>query len=396
MTTLVAAAPDAASAPSRRRAASAWTAIALVLVLVGAAGAALTSATEWSSKGRLDPDSPAPRGTRALAQLLRDDGVTVDVVRTRAAAIGALGPETTLVLASTAALSDDTVAQLADEAGDVVLVDPAGRDLRLLFDGARAVGFGPEAPVDPDCAQADAARAGAVVVGALFATGGLPTTTGCYAVGAGYGLIAADRSATSRTVALDATALFSNEHLADDGNAALALGLMGRHERVVWFMPTALDGDAGSAVSLGDLTPPWVTPAIVLLLVAGAVAGVWRGRRFGPLVAENLPVTVRAAETMEGRARLYARSRDARHALDALRAGALDRIAVMLGLGRAASAAQIADAAAARIGARRDVVHDILVGFSPATDAELVAASDRLRDLEAAVRASIHLERIDP
>ena len=123
---------------------------------------------------------------------------------------------------------------------------------------------------------------------------------------------------------------------------------------------------------------------------------VWRGRRFGPLVAENLPVTVRASETMEGRARLYARSRDAVHAADALRIGAIGRLARDLGLGPAASAGDVADAAADRIGAPRAAVRGILIDSLPRTDAELVAVSDRLRDLEAAVHAAVRTERNAP
>ncbi|MFT4221251.1 MAG: DUF4350 domain-containing protein, partial [Microbacterium sp.] len=83
-------------------------------------------------------------------------------------------------------------------------------------------------------------------------------------------------------------------------------------------------------------------------------------------------------------------------ALDALRLGAVDRIARLLGLGPSASAGEVADAAADRLGAPREVARAILVDSVPTTDAELVAASDRLRDLEAAVRASVHIERTDP
>lgn len=381
--------------PRSRRGLWAWIAIGAALLLVGAAGAAISS-NEWFAKGLLDPESAGPVGARALAEILRENGVAVDVVRTRDAARDAVGADTTLVLSSTAVLSDGAVRDVTSRAGDVVLVDPAGRDIRLLFDGAGVGGFGPADPVPAECAQPDAERAGSIAVGTLFTAGGGESTIGCFPVGDEFGLLAADHSATSRAVAVDARELFTNEHLAEGANASLAIGLMGRHPRVVWFVPTAADGDAGAATGLGDLTPPWVTPAILLLLCAGLVAAVWRGRRFGPLVAENLPVTVRAAETMEGRARLYARSRDAVHALDALRLGTLDRLARLLALGPSASADEIADAAAERIGAPRDAVRGILIEVVPANEAQLVAASDRLRDLERAVHASVHTERIDP
>lgn len=379
-----------AAPPARTRRVWAWVAIAVVLLVVGGAGAAVTASLQWSQRGALDPDSPGPAGTRALAQVLRSQGVEVTVVRDRPAAEAALAPGDTLVLGSTAFLSDDALRAVTADAGRVVLLDPGSRDLRVLLGGAEPAGVAAEGAVAPDCADPDAARAGPVSPGALFtAPAGV---VGCYPADDGYALVVHDRFA-----AVDGAELFSNDHLADEGAAALALGLMGASAHLVWYLPSPADADAGTAVpTLGELTPPWVTPAIVLLLCAATVAAIWRGRRFGPLVAERLPVTVRAAETMAGRAHLYARSRDAAHTLDALRGGALRRIARLLGLGPAAAPAEISDAAADRLGAPREVVRGILIEDIPATDAQLLAASDRLRDLEAAVRASVHLERTDP
>ena len=106
-------------------------------------------------------------------------------------------------------------------------------------------------------------------------------------------------------------------------------------------------------------------------------------------MAERLPVTVRAAETTEGRARLYAHARDAVHAADQLRIGALGRLGRMLGLGPSASAPEIADAAAARTGFDRGAVRGILIDELPRTDADLVDLDRRLRSLEQAVHASV-------
>ena len=190
--------------------------------------------------------------------------------------------------------------------------------------------------------------------------------------------------------AVDGRAVFTNEHLAEAGNAALAVNLLGRHPTLVWYMPSIADSDlAAGDPTLGELTPPWVSPVIVLLLTAGVAAAIWRGRRFGPLVAERLPVTVRAAETTEGRARLYAHARDAVHAADQLRIGALGRLGRMLGLGPSASAPEIADAAAARTGFDRGAVRGILIDELPRTDADLVDLDRRLRSLEQAVHASV-------
>src|SRR5690606_24841407 len=60
--------------PRRRRAALAWIAIAVVLLIMGAVGAAMSNAGEWTMKEQLDPDGTGPTGARALAEVLRDQG----------------------------------------------------------------------------------------------------------------------------------------------------------------------------------------------------------------------------------------------------------------------------------------------------------------------------------
>ncbi|MFC0198705.1 DUF4350 domain-containing protein, partial [Microbacterium arthrosphaerae] len=298
------------------------------------------------------------------------------------------GPAT-LVLPDAPALSDDAVAALADATSDVVLIEPRARTLDLLLPGASPAGVAADDAVPPDCDVADADRAGAIAPGGLYEPG---DATGCYPAGEGFGLLVADTPG-GRVAAVDARALFTNDVLAENGNAALAANLMGRHPLVVWYVPSVGDTDlADSDPSLGELTPPWVSPVIVLLLVTGVAAGVWRGRRFGPLVAERLPVTVRASETTEGRARLYARARDPLHAADRLRIGTLRRLAALLGLGGNAAAPDIADAAAGRAGLDRRLVRGILIDDIPRTDADLVALSARLTDLEAAVHAAVRPE----
>ena len=95
------------------------------------------------------------------------------------------------------------------------------------------------------------------------------------------------------------TEVFDNEHVIEYGNAALALGLLGESDSLIWYLPTIADLPVTGSPSLGELTPGWVTPALLLLFVTALSAFVWRGRRFGPLVAENLPVTVIASETID-------------------------------------------------------------------------------------------------
>ncbi|MCZ9344899.1 DUF4350 domain-containing protein, partial [Streptomyces sp. TRM76130] len=76
---------------------------------------------------------------------------------------------------------------------------------------------------------------------------------------------------------------------------------------LVWYLPSLSDTTAPDDGERGlfDLLPAgWLWGALQLFLAA-AVAALWRARRLGPLVPEELPVAVRASETVEGRARLY-------------------------------------------------------------------------------------------
>lgn len=384
----------APAAPRRGRRAAAWIVIALALVVIGGVGAAITAANQWAARGALDPASAGPAGTRAIAEILRDNGVEVEIARNRDAAARALADgDATLILPDAPALSDDAVEALASGARDVVLIDPRARTLDLFLPGTSPAGVAPPGTVAPACDVPDAERSGAIEPRSLFAVDDADGVTACYPVDGAYGLVVGAHG-DGRVAAVDGRALFSNESLARNGNAALAANLMGRHPLVVWYVPGPGDTDlANTDPSLGELTPPWVSPVMVLLLVAGVAAAIWRGRRFGPLVAERLPVMVRVSETTEGRARLYARSRDAVHAADQLRIGVLERLARLLGLGPGASVPEIADAAAGRTGLDRGAVRGILIDELPRSDADLVELSSRLRHLEDAVHAAVRPER---
>jgi len=393
MTTTGAAAPAATAAtprPSRRRAVLGWLTIAAVVVGVAVAGGALTY-SGYTERSALDPESAGAEGTRAIVRILGQHGVDVTVARDRGAAEQALaaGPAT-LVMRDAPALSDASVQRLADAAHDVVLVEPRSRTLGLLLAGSRLGGFGDAAPAAPACDVPAAEAAGPVALDELYVAG--DGVTGCYPADGEHGLLVLARDGGT-VAAVDGRSILTNAQLRTGDNAALAVGLLGRNARLVWYVPSLSDADTAAAQTVGELTPPWVTPAMALLVLSIGAAIVWRGRRFGPLVTERLPVMVRASETTEGRARLYAASRDAPHAIGELRRAALVRLARQLGLAPRADPARIADAVAERLGADRGVVRGILIDRLPRTDRELVDASDRLRDLEASVRAALRTER---
>ena len=76
--------------------------------------------------------------------------------------------------------------------------------------------------------------------------------------------------------------------------------------RLVWVVPRPPAQAAADSERHGlfDLLPDRVLWATFQLFIAVVLLALWRGRRIGPVVAEPLPVVVRATETVEGRARL--------------------------------------------------------------------------------------------
>lgn len=376
----------------RRSRVAGWLGIGILLVAVGTVGALIAAGGQWGQKEPLDPTSAAPDGTRALVQILQQQGVSVTVTSSRADAIATLAAApATLVLPDAPALSDAALGDLAAAGQDVVLIDPRSRSLRLLADDARAVGVADDALVAPACVLGAADRSGDIRPRTVFAASGVES---CYPAAGGWGLLVAARDGGGRVAAVDGAALFTNDALAEDGNAALALNLLGSHPQVVWYLPTLADSDLSpSDPTLGELTPPWVSPVIVLLIVAAVGAALWRGIRFGPLVAERMPVSVRGEETSIGRAYLYERADDLPHVAGLLRRATTVRVARLLALAGTSSPEEVAVAVSAATGIPGDRVRDILHGPDPSSRRDLAALAEKLHDLEVAVREALRPER---
>ncbi|MDQ0645084.1 DUF4350 domain-containing protein [Microbacterium murale] len=378
----------------RVRSALGWLAIA-ALVIIFALFIGSISVSAPGSRGALDPESADESGALALADLLRDQGIDITITRTRAEAVAAIDAESTLVMADPFALSDQAVEDLVAPAERTVFLSSASRLLRILELGENAAASS-DTGLSAQCDLPEFANVGTVRPDRFFTPAA--GVTGCYADADGAAALLVDDSSSRRVALIEGSTLFSNEHLAENGNAALGLALLGQGEDVVWYVPSFDDSDIEpqTADSLAALTPPWVTPAILLLLLAGIVAGISRGQRFGPLIAETLPVTVRASETMHGRARLSAKAADAAHAAEALRDGSLRRLAARLGLTARSTPSEIADAASDRLRVPRGALHQLLAGPLPTSDPELIDAARRLAELETAVETAVHVERNTP
>lgn len=376
---------------SKAKSIAGWV-LVVILVLLVAFVAIRVSASSPDERGVLDPESRSDTGGLALAEILRDQGVEVSISRSRAEARAELNADTTLVMTNPYTLTDDALATLIEPAERVVFLTTSTHLLSALEIGENAPGTLSDATAN--CDVAEFAQVGSIRADRLF----LPAdgVQACFGSPAGSAVLL-DDGASPRRAVVEGSRLLSNAYLAENGNAALGLALLAQTDRVVWYVPSLGDSDIeGETVdTLGTLTPPWITPAILLLMVAGVAAALWRGQRFGPLVAETLPVTVRASETMHGRARLTAKAGDASHAAQALRDGTQRRLARKLGLAAHADADEVADAAADRLRIPRGTLQTLLAGPLPSDDAELVTLARQLDELEDAVNASTHSQRED-
>lgn len=383
-------------APGRAGRVAFW----IVIVLVGLLLAGLTAAVQASTgptREPLDPGSTTPSGARALVRVLEQQGTRVDVVdRVDGLAGGALRGATVLVDDSAGALDAGAARRLGRSAEHLVLLSTDQAALDAL--GLDVVPAGPvlgdaTVPTTGCAVPAVAAAEQITTTGQGYRPspdGRVPSGTDlCAVTGSGDDRVAGIvRTATpgGDVTLVGTTGALRNDTITTAGNAAFALDLLGSGDRLVWYTPTPTSADA--APTIGSLAPSWVPGALLLLGLVAIAAGVWRGRRLGPLVVERMPVVVRASETTEGRARLYARTRDRTHALDTLRVAALRRVGHRLGLPRGAHVDEVVRAAARATRRSDAAVGAVLVGGPATDDRALRDGAAALDELERAVRTA--------
>jgi hypothetical protein len=354
------------------------------ICVVAAAGTYLTAPRPG---GRMDPTSTGPDGAHALVALLRDHGVTVVVANSINDAKTAARPGTLLLFAETQRVTDESLLKrLADTPADLLLVEPTSHARGALTPDIRSGGA---SVLDnkPDCVLHEADQAGSVDFGPAntFQADADKAVSSCYG-----GALVRYRDGERTVTVVGSTEFMTNGGLLRAGNAALAMNLAGEHSRLVWYAPQRIEGESSSSATIFDLIPNNVIWIVVQLWLTVILIALWKGRRIGPLVAEDLPVVVRASETVEGRGRLY-RSRRARdRAAQALRAATLQRMLPRIGLGvdtlprtrEVPPAPAVVIAVAQRSRSDPESLRHILFGPPPTTDADLIQLARALDDIE--------------
>ena len=361
----------------------------VVAALVLLVGVAVAVSQAGNARGYLDPDAATPAGARALRVLLEERGINVSAVDSSEAALASAAARDTLLVATPDGLSPHQLDQIEQSRADLVLVDPTPSVLDRLTPWLSVEDSVRTEPRDAVCdlraaRQAGRAWAGGLTVGGKTPEGGALTL--CYAVNGAATVAQAALSDGRVITVLGSGAGLTNDLLAREGNASLALNLLGAHQKLVWYVAHQVIDDASGTQSLGDLLPPWVGLAVLQICIGVVVLALWRGRRFGPVVEEPLPVVVRAAEATEGRARLYRRGGARDRAAQNLRAAVLARVVPLMGLGRGADPAAVTDAVAARTGRPAAQIGALLYGAAPSDDTALVRLAAELDVLERMVR----------
>ena len=373
--------------------------VAVVMVAVALAMTVLSPGNKGNNND-LDPANPGHSGTQGLANVLRDHGVTVTVVRSQRELLAErLDGSTTLVVTPTLHLSARTAKIALTHAGTaagVVLLDPDAE-----------VTEGMNLPVDSHLADLSDVTAGctdaAVGQELRLARAGrayTPTTdpsdtskasgnTSCFpdqSDGGGAMLrLPSAEPGRPPVILLGDDSLISNGAILDADNAAIALRLFGQTGHLVWYVPSLAD-IAASDRSSRSIAPPWFEPGLAIATSAVVFLCLWRGRRLGPLVTEPLPVIVRAVETTESRGRMYRRARDRTRALAVLQLATRRRLAAYLGISVSSPVSSVAAAAAATSGRRYQDVLDLLSSPAAHDDSSLLELANALVALEKEVR----------
>ncbi|MBU7598656.1 DUF4350 domain-containing protein [Streptomyces sp. P38-E01] len=375
----------------------------LALLFLLLAGLAIAALSARSHQALLDPRSPAPNGSRAVAQLLASHGVDIRVITTTEDATRAASRTDTTLLVSrpellgTAQLSTLRTA-FATGNGRTVLLAPDDTATAALAPRVRTTNRTAISTRPADCDSEYAAKAGPVELGGRGYTTSAAQADTCYPTEHGSALVRIPQAEDNGdTVILGTGELLFNERLAAEGNASLAVQLLGSRSHLAWYLPSPTDPAADSNESgLFSLLPDgWLWGSAQLAIAVG-LAALWRARRLGAVVVDRIPVAVPASETTEGRARLYHRSGARDRAAETLRSAARERLAPLVGVAPEHAHVRTALCPALDLhtadpppnGAEPATSAPLLFGPTPANDAELVLLSEQLDRLQERIKSS--------
>jgi len=370
-----------------------WVSVVLALMLI----VTFIAGRSGASGAPLDPDNPGPDGMQALAQVLSDQGVDVQVVRGVSSLPEESAQGATVMVSTTDFLSQDSGDDLLDYASaatSLVVLSPADNLREVIDVDVDTRSTTTPTAMSPECENTLWQAGDKVTDGDTLlevdstlerdeATICLPPSPGYNAGGARSGyLVEVDNTGAAPTTLAGLGASLTNANITNEANAATGLRLLGSNDRLIWVIPSIRDAGELPPTGLFDVLPAPLLPSIVLLLVALGVWALVRGRRLGPVTTEPLPVIIRAIETTASRGRLYREARDRPRALASLQLATRRRLASRLGLAATASPELVVTAVAGATGRHTDEINRLLVDTNVDDDDTLVQIARDLHSLE--------------
>jgi len=373
-------------------------ALVILLIVVGFLTRPDVDATPMSIK------NPGPDGVRALAQVATQHGVSVRQIHQLDHARITDPAHTTVVIASATVLYDFQAQSLLNYPGPLVVLGADNELIQAIAPDTYRAPFHGDT-MAAACQDADAVAA-ATVSGVTTVYAQLPADVlTCFTSDDGAAYVRIPRVGKADVVFISDSAPATNAHIAQEGNAALLLRLIGQQPQAVWYVgqlfdsttltwgnpddPTATDPtDTATAEPSSDLLPPGTGTLLYALALAVGVVAWWRARRFGRLVHERLPVVIRSAEATRGRARLYRAAHSTGRAGASLRAAAAQRMGSYLGVPRTADRDQLVAAIVRASGRTREHVDATLYGPPPRTESAMMTLLSEIDTLESEVHPS--------
>lgn len=343
----------------------------------------------------LDPRSAQPNGTRALVKVLKDQGVDVDLVF-RAEDLPEVDENTT-VLVSKSPNFDDTVDEAIPD-----FVKQSGRAVFLNVSNLQMLGietypdwvprdFNTPA-IDENCSDFFG-QAREITPGQLVFTSSTeyvpPPLRTCFKTEDAYSVGIWPRTdAHPDYVWVLSEDMFTNQQITSHHNAAAALSLLGNNPHLVWFYPDPTGALIDPAEwGVWSILPRWTYSVGLLLILTTLAFMFWRGRRFGPLAYEKLPVTVKSSETVVSHGHLVHQTKDTGWAIKSLQRQAQRKIRKALLLPDEMREETFVSTVAQRVGRSDQEIYNLL--FAPFTGNENQMVK-RAKELDALIEEVVH------
>lgn len=373
--------------------------IAVSLILIIALTAISMAMLQPKTSPRMDPDSYEPAGSSAVANILHNQGVTIQQVYTADDLVKQLGqtPNATVLLSDPEGLlygvPQFRLDQIHDAvpAGQLVLAGISPKALETLAPGlTHGIESVPEdqQKVGSTCQWPMAEEAEEIY--SRWDSLALEDDDSGYLCftneDESVGLLAVSAAGT---MAFAEMATFSNDKIQEQGNAVMAFSALGRNDHLLWYTPTSPDLMDPNSEAIPLSLPRPLQFGLAWAIIVGILMMIWRGRRHGPVVVEPLPVEVSGAETTVGRGRLYHRGRHQTHAMETLQQATVQRLASRLHLGTGATVPMVIRAVATTLGTDARHIEEVFAIHPGQSLQDFVSQAQQLKKLEDDVRLKI-------